>query len=500
MLRPAELQPNQAIACPGLFYAVSAQDGTIARIRTPGGRLTSRQSQIVADLAEDLSSDSGGYIQITNRANLQIRSIQGRLSAAVLAMLQQSGLAAQPSVDHLRNIMASPTAGIDPAALYDPQPLLAELDDYLSSHIELAGLSAKFSIGIDGGELLSVRDRPNDIWLVAEDDLLRLYLNIQSGKDWDTGLLLRPQDAVPLVAAIAQVYLEQLHRMPPSDKKPRLRQVLQHFGMNWYLEQVIKRLTLPIRRLQPRSAPADRSLTSYKHIGVQAQRQPGYSYIGVVLPLGWLAAQQLKALADLADRYGSGTIRLTPWQNLLIPDVANSQIAKLQSEIAGLGLSTAATHPFSGMVACTGNVGCAAAATNTRQDALTLAAYLEQLQLDHPINIHFSGCAKSCAQHYQSDIALLGITGNQEEPSETYQLYVGGQTVSQQTESQQPFGQLLYDAISPAEIPELVERLLHIYQTYRNTAEESFGEFVEKYSPESLKQLIATSMLKQDNG
>ena len=123
--------------------------------------------------------------------------------------------------------------------------------------------------------------------------------------------------------AIAQVYLThvELANPPPTGKKPRLRQVIAQQGINWYLEQ-LRRLLPVMQPQQPvvvaRSADV---APHFRHLGAHPQRQQGLSYLGVVAPLGRLAIQQFRELADLAQEYGRGTLRLTPWQNVLIPDV-----------------------------------------------------------------------------------------------------------------------------------------------------------------------------------
>ena len=237
------LRQSEPLVCPGLFYATPAQDGAIYRIRTPAGILTSQQASVVAHFAEQMGD---GYLQITNRANLQIRSVHTVAPPPMLSTFQDVGLAAAMSgVDHLRNIMASPTAGIDPQSLIDTRPLVTALDHTIVQHEEFAGLPAKFSVGFDGGEVVSVRHHPNDIWLVATADhrpgagehlpaSFRLLFNAGQGQELDTGLLVRPEECVPLVVAIAQVYLTHVeHSSPPATgKKPRLRQVIAQQGIN----------------------------------------------------------------------------------------------------------------------------------------------------------------------------------------------------------------------------------------------------------------------------
>jgi ferredoxin-nitrite reductase len=466
--------------------------------------LTSQQGRAVAQFAEQFGD---GYIQITNRANLQIRAVCTTPPSGVLTALQALGLAApHASVDHIRNIMASPTAGIDPQALIDTRELVKALDDAIVQHEEFAGLPAKFSVGFDGGEAVSVRDRLNDVWFVAtayhqsgETKSLpvcfRLFFNAGQGREVDTGISLQPETCVPMVVAIAQVYLAHVEHIghTVAGKQPRLRQVLAQRGVAWYLEQVLQSLPCTVRHQSELMARASARIPRYHHIGLHSQRQPGFSYLGVVLPLGRLTAQQFRELAHIAQVYGSGTLRLTPWQNVLIPDVPDHHVPALQQAVTQLELPTSVTHPWSALVACAGTTGCRASATDTTTHALELANDLAQrVPLDRPVNIHLSGCPKSCAQHHPSDIALLGTTVQQGDTSvEGYHIYVGT--------GDEPFGRPLYDAVPAADIPALLTRMLYIYQDNRRSPDESFGAFANRYTLADLQQLFDQPQLSQSH-
>lgn len=165
-------EPN---SCPGLFYGTPAQDGFLIRIRTPGGLLNQQQGRALAKLFTELAKLStelatliepwgSEIIQVTNRANLQIRSTHPP-TPEIFQTLQDLSLAAHnPSVDHLRNVMTSPTAGIDPQELIDTRSLVRGLDAYIQSHLELAGLPTKFSVGIDGGGAIGIGTRSAIPW------------------------------------------------------------------------------------------------------------------------------------------------------------------------------------------------------------------------------------------------------------------------------------------------------------------------------------------------
>ncbi len=463
--------------CPGLFYATPARDGTLSRIRIPGGIVTEAQCLAIADLAAGVSD---GYVQITNRANLQIRAVQA-IENDVLTRLQMLGLASvTSSVDHLRNIMTSPTAGIDLIGLIDTRPFVRQWDEYLANHPELAALSAKFSVCFDGGESVSVRDRPNDISLVAvkidTNVYFRLHLNVSERGEppCDVGVIIKPEESLALLAAMAAVYYDYTHNHT-GNRKPRLRELLHDWSVETYLQAVAQRLAITFTPHPTPHPPHE----AYGHLGIHAQQQPGLSYLGVVVPLGRLDTEQLRGLSALATEYGNGTLRLTPWQNVLIPNVPNSQIAELQKALATQGLHVS-THPYSALVACAGSSGCKSSATDTQSHAQILATHLEQcIRLDRPINIHFSGCEKSCAQHYKSDLTLLGVI---HQGREAYEIYVGDGLIGREC------------AIES--LNERIEYIIQIYQTRRNHLDETFKEFVNRYTSDELKQLFTNRNLK----
>lgn len=491
--------------CPGLFYATPAADGILSRIRIPGGIISSQQCRAIADIAEQ---HGGGYVDVTNRANLQVREIRTGINAEVLKHLQDMGLGSRNSVvDHIRNIMTSPTAGIDPLELIDTRPFVQDWDNYIAAHPGLSGLSAKFSVCFDGGGIIRVCDRLNDILfaavLVDSNVYFRLHLSVgaKGQPPSDMGILLPPEKCLPVLAALADVYLA--HSNTTSKRRLRLLELLNTLGCENYLPEVQQRLPFSLlcsdltpqppsligkgEKFSPLLAGeglGERSDAKYRHIGIHPQRQKGLFYIGVVLPLGRLESSQMRGLADLAGKYGSGTLRLTPWQNLLLTDIPQQWVADVQSEIAFLGLNSSTTNIKSALVACSGKKGCASSATDTKDHALALAEYLEtRLTLDCPVNIHFSGCEKSCAQHSKSDITLLGVSIEADNGTvEGYHVYVG--------DSKEKFGRELYQNLTFAELPALIERMLYVYKIQRLNSNESFGEFANRYAIAQLHQLF----------
>jgi ferredoxin-nitrite reductase len=206
-------------------------------------------------------------------------------------------------------------------------------------------------------------------------------------------------------------------------------------------------------------------------------------YIGVSIPVGKLPVTQMRALAAIAEDFGSGELRLTVWQNLLIPNIATTNLDKAVSGLRAAGLDCTAGAVLRGTVACTGNRGCRYAATDTKAHAVELANHLDvRFKIMQPINLHVTGCSHSCAQHYIGDIGLLGTKVAGEEG---YQVLLGGGS-----DQDQGLARELIPAIPFTALPSMMEGLMTAYTTH-HVHDESFLQFTHRHSIEELKSFIA---------
>jgi len=201
-----------------------------------------------------------------------------------------------------------------------------------------------------------------------------------------------------------------------------------------------------------------------------------------------MTCEQMRQLGSIADRFGSSTIRLTVWQNLLISDIRNEQIDDVKRAIEAAGLGWSATNIRGALVACTGSAGCKYAAADTKAHAMRIADYLDQrVQLDQPINIHLTGCHHSCAQHYIGDIGLIATkVPVGDGVVEGYHVFVGGGYGSQQG-----IGRELFRNVTADDAPAVLERVLATYLAKRDSAEEGFLDFVRRFPTEELMRLFA---------
>ena len=468
--------------CPDIYHPAVARDGLLTRLRIPGGVLNVAQCVAIEQL---LTATGLDYIQVTNRANLQLRALTKDLDPAVLTALTDCGLAAgDRAVDGIRNIMLSPTAGIDPQELIDVRPLARDWHQYLVDHPELGILSTKFSVGFDGGGNVGIIDRPNDITLLAVSDReFELYLSIgnRGSAPIPIDVRLGVDECLPMLAAIAQTYRYGIELFGgDARRKLRLRDAIEHWGLTGFSEIVQREFAGSSRFIFKN---LDRELAVVEadgnfHLGIHQQSQSDRYYIGIVLPLGRWNRLQVKGLGEIAERDGSGAIRLTPWQNIILPDVKSADLERVQSLITELGLIHTANHPSSLLRACAGSSGCQFGATDTQRDAIDLSNYLAaNFTLDRPLSIHFSACDKSCAQHDRADITLWGI-----ESQNCYRLEIAGIPAE--------FGQDSSDLCSPAQVPISIGHLIDAYHYQRLNPQESFQAFITRQSLAQLHQIL----------
>jgi ferredoxin-nitrite reductase len=477
----------------GLFHVAPAQDSFMLRLRVPGGILTTHQLRGLAQMAQDWGS---GRADLTTRSNLQIREFQPKDIVRVLNRVQSLGMTSRGSgADNIRNITASPTTGLDPQELLDVAPLAEALQAYISNSRDMYELPRKFNVAFDNGGVISVVADTNDIGFVAVEVgegrsipagiYFRVLLcGITGHRQFaaDSGLLLRPDQAVAVAAAMIRVFTQ--HGDRSNRKKARLKYLIDKWGLEKFLSETEKLLAFPLIRVDASECEPRRPIDRAGHIGIHVQSQPGLYYIGLSIPVGRLPVAQMRAIADIADRFGSGEVRLTVWQNLLIPNIPAEHLEAAQLALTDAGLSYKVGTVLSGTVACTGNQGCRFSASDTKTHAVALANFLDERFpiLDQPINLHVTGCHHSCAQHYIGDIGLMGVKVSGEEG---YQVLIGGGA-----DQDQGLARELLPAIRFTDLPARMESLFTVY-TQRREPEESFLSFTRRHQIAELQSFCS---------
>jgi ferredoxin-nitrite reductase len=468
----------------GLFYVAPAQNSFMLRLRIPGGILATHQLRGLAQMAEEWGS---GRADLTTRSNLQIREFQPKDIVRVLNRVQSLGMTSRGSgADNIRNITASPTTGLDPQELLDVAPLAEALQAYISNSPDMYELPRKFNVAFDNGGIISAVADTNDIGFVAVEVgegrsvpagiYFRVLLSGITGHRQfatDCGILLRPDQTVAVAAAMIRIFTR--HGDRTNRKRARLKYLIDAWGVEKFLSETEKLLAFPLIHVPASECEPRRPIDRAGHIGIHPQSQPGLHYIGLSIPVGRLPVAQMRAIADIADCFGSGEVRLTVWQNLLIPNIPTHHLAAAQQALNNANLTYSAGTVLSGTVACTGNQGCRFAASDTKTHAVALANLLDEHFpiLAQPINLHVTGCHHSCAQHYIGDLGLMGVKVSGEEG---YQVLIGGGA-----DQDQALARELIPAIPFTELPAKMESLFATY-TQRRKPDESFLTFTRRHS------------------
>jgi ferredoxin-nitrite reductase len=473
----------------GLFHVAPAQDSFMLRLRVPGGILTSYQLRGLASIAEECGV---GRADLTTRSNIQLRGFAPRDIVRVLNAIQSLGLTSRGSgADNIRNITASPITGLDPQELIDVAPLAEAMQAYITNTPTMYDLPRKFNIAFDNGGSITALADTNDIGFlavrVAEGHSIpagiyfRVVLSGITGHRQfasDCGLLLRPEETVAVAVAMVRVFVRYGDRT--NRKKARLKYLLDQWGVPRFLDETEKLLAFPVIRVPLAECEPRGPVHRQGHLGIHPQSQPQLHYIGISVPVGQLPATKMRAIAAIADRFGSGELRLTVWQNLIIPNVAADKLDDAKQAILAADLSYDAGTVLSGTVACTGNKGCRFAVADTKSHAVSLARHLDERfpVLDQPVNLHVTGCSHSCAQHYIGDIGLMGVKVGGEEG---YQVLIGGGA-----DGDQGLGRELISAIRFNDLGPRLDGLFHAYLSQRKACE-TFLEFTRRHEITALR-------------
>lgn len=419
----------------GVFFRPVTPGKFMMRLRMPSGILTSERMRVLAEIVQRYGED--GNADITTRQNLQLRGIRIEDVPDIFRRLKAVGMTSvQSGMDNVRNITASPVAGLDADELIDVRDLVQQVQDMITNNgegnPEFTNLPRKFNIAIEGGRDNSVHAEINDIAFVPAYQTATLGFNVLVGgffsaKRCEAAIPLNawvaPEEVVALCRAILEVYRD--HGLRANRQKARLMWLIDEWGVDRFRSEVERQMG---QSLTPAALKDEIDWDKRDHIGVYSQKQAGLNYVGLHIPVGRLYAPDMFELARVAEVYGNGEIRLTVEQNLIIPNIPDSRLPLFLQESL---LEKFSPHPqplVRSLVSCTGAQFCNFALIETKSRALALIKELEaELALTQPVRIHWTGCPNSCGQSQVADIGLMGTkTRKDGKTVEGVDIYMGG--------------------------------------------------------------------------
>ncbi|MFD5264655.1 nitrite/sulfite reductase [Streptomyces sp. NPDC058335] len=443
------------------------------RVRIDGGRLTTQQLRVIGEISQEFAR---GTADITDRQNVQyhwiriedVPEIWNRLEAVGLSTTEACG-------DTPRVVLGSPVAGIAEDEIIDGTPAIEEIHRRIVGNPAFSNLPRKFKTAVSGSPLLDVAHEINDVAFVGVH-------HPEHGPGFDVwvggGLSTNPKIGVRLGAWVPLDEVADVHEGVISIfrdygyRRLRTRARLKFLVADWGPEkfrQVLEDEYLQ-RKLVDGPAPAQPVERWRDHVGVHRQNDGRY-YVGFAPRVGRVDGATLTKIAELAEAHGSGRVRTTVEQKMIVLDVEEAQVESLVEALGALDL-TAKPSPFRrGTMACTGIEYCKLAIVETKQRGSALIDELERRipEFDEPITININGCPNACARIQVADIGLKGqlVLDEQGEQVEGFQVHLGGALGLEAG-----FGRKVRGLkVTSDELPDYIERVLKRFQAEREDGE-----------------------------
>lgn len=435
----------------GVFFRPVTPGKFMMRMRMPNGILKSNQMRVLGEVVQRYGDD--GSADITTRQNIQLRGIRIEDLPDIFNKFSAVGLTTvQSGMDNVRNITGDPVAGLDENELFDTRELVQQIQDVLTNkgvgNAEFTNLPRKFNVAIAGGRDNAVHAEINDLafvpafkegtgdWGLGTEEKSSqspifgfniLVGGFFSAKRCEAAIPLNawvpPEDVVGVCKAILSVYRD--HGLRANRQKARLMWLIDEWGIEKFRTEVEKYWGKSFLSAAPKD---EIDWEKRDHIGVYKQKQSGLYYVGLHIPVGRLYADDMLQIARLAEVYGSGEIRMTVEQNVIIPNISESRLNTFLTEPLLAKFSINPGLLARSLVSCTGSQFCNFALIETKNRALAMAKALEaELSLNQPVRIHWTGCPNSCGQPQVADIGLMGTkTRKNGKTVEGVDIYMGG--------------------------------------------------------------------------
>jgi ferredoxin-nitrite reductase len=419
----------------GVFFRPVTPGKFMMRFRFPSGITNSEQLRVLGDIIQRYGDE--GTADITTRQNIQLRGIRIEDLPEIFRKMETVGLTSiQSGMDNVRNITGSPVAGIEAGELYDTRAMIQELQDRITNqgqgNPEFTNLPRKFNIAIAGCRDNSVHAEINDLAFVPafKDDVFGFNVLVGgffSGKRCDAAIPMDvwvlPEEVVEFSLAILRLFRD--HGLRANRMKSRLMFLIDEWGIEKFrteAEKVYGKVLLT-------EAPKDEiEWEKRDHIGIYPQKQAGLNYVGLHIPVGFIQANDFFELARLAEVYGTGELRFTVEQNVIIPHVADAKLEILLSEPILQKFQVQPKNLSRTVVSCTGAQFCNFALIETKQYAVSVIDAVEaKVDVPKPVRIHWTGCPNSCGQPQVADIGLMGAKGRKDgKVVDAVDIFMGG--------------------------------------------------------------------------
>jgi sulfite reductase (ferredoxin) len=466
----------------GVYPQRPQEDGFLMmRVKVPGATYSSDTLREIASISEDYAR---GTLDVSDRQAFQFHWLTIDKIPEIFSRLEAVGLHTRGACgDTVRAVISSPVAGLDANEVLDVSGLAHDLDRELSGNPDFGDLPRKFKISITGSPELEGIHLINDIGFLAHTVNGQVGFDVWVGGGLGAvahlaqrlGVFVTPEEVVEVSMAIAGAYRDHGYRQ--NRKKSRLKYLIKDLGPAKFRE-IVETEYLK-RPLQDGPAAPVARFGGNDVLGVHDQLGGG-SFVVVATTVGRISPEKARALADLADKYGSGELRNTPFQNMLIPNVHDAD--GLSSELSLIGLA-----PDIGMrgttIACTGSQFCRLALTETKARTAGLIDHLELEGLalpQLPVTINLTGCSNACTRYQVADLGFMGALRKNADgvEEEAYNVHLAGGIGHAQR-----LGNKLKGAVLAKELNTYTAAVLDDYKQNAQP-DEAFADFADRVGHE----------------
>lgn len=464
----------------------------MVRIRLSSGFLKSDQLRAIATLAEKYAR---GVADITVRQNIQLHWVTIQDLPEIIDTLLRTGLTTMSTCgDVTRNITGCPLSGVNANELIDASPLIEQASQLLVGNADFYNLPRKYKISISGCQDWCSYPEINDLAFTpaVRDGEAGFSLRVGGGLSTEPHLavrlnaFVRTGQVIPVLKAVSEIFRGS-DVLRENRERARLKYLFLRHGWTAasFLREIEQRLGFPLEPAATERVPSD---VFRDHVGVHPQKQAGLFYVGASVLRGRITPAQMRAAADLADSYGSGELRTTNTQNLVLINVPREKTQAVVRWLERGGLHVEASTFWRGAVACTGAEFCKLAITETKSFTRWLVEELQERlpEFDQQLRLNVTGCPNSCGQHRLADVGLEGkkikVNGQM---VDAYYFCIGG-SVGEHAGFARPIGY----RCAADETPEAIERLLRQYLIERWPGE-NLRQFFARHSDAELRAFLA---------
>jgi len=456
----------------GVFFRRQTPGRFMMRVRISNGLTNAAQLRMLAQITNEFGV---GFADITTRQQIQLRGYEIEHTPEILTRLAAVGLVSlQTGQDNIRNVVGCPVAGLTRHELFDASPIAREFTESFLRKRDFTNLPRKFNVVITGCTEHCTHAESQDLALTPavksiEGEEIKGF-NVMAGGKMGSGgyrvataldVFVRREEAAELCRHITLIFRD--HGSRASRNRARLAFLMDAWGAARFRAELQRRVGRPLL-----TAGRDaRGTKTTDHLGIGAQQQAGLNYVGLAIPVGRITAEQIFDVARLAESYGTGDVRLTIGQNLIIPNVPDDALSRLRDEPLLSDFPVDPPGVIRGLVSCTGIDYCHFALIETKELALQTARHLAQRAPGgRMLTMHWSGCPAGCGNHAAADIGLLGknarING---EIVDAVDVFVGGRSGP----NARPGTKILED-VPCDELPNVLERLIPYWSGKRSVA------------------------------